>query len=130
MSGADGCRKRLPGAHTSPRFRSFYRRPGRASPCREVLSGRVGTVRKLSTPSGEDRMSRKLLPALAGGLLGLGLWAGTGGPVLAQPVPQPPPGNAAAPMPGAAAAPAPLPAPAAAAGTGADIIPPAAGLPV
>jgi hypothetical protein len=67
-------------------------------------------------------MSRKLLPALAGGLLGLGLWAGAVAPASAQPVPQPPAG--------AAPAPAPLPAPTAAPATGADIIPPTAGLPV
>ena len=85
-------------------------------------------------------MSRKLLPALAGGLVGLGLWVGAGGPASAQPLPQG--GGVAPPVPaygqgGGMAAPAPaygqgygvggsMPAPA----PGVEAIPPAAGLPV
>jgi hypothetical protein len=65
-------------------------------------------------------MSRKLLPALAGGLLGLGLWAGAVGPAAAQPYPAPQGGGQAAPAPALA----PMPAP------GVEAIPPAAGLPV
>ena len=66
-------------------------------------------------------MSRKLLPALVGGLLGLGFWASAGGPALAQPYPQ---GGGGAPAPLPAPAPAPAPTP------GVDIVPPAAGMPV